>query len=153
MISVKYQCLTCDLDTLITLLNLVLPKRKIGHVVPKGHPGFEGQWPEFIAPKEGDSRCSCPAINSMANHGQLTFKPFHHMSTCQANLFDYRQVSFPGTERISLFLVSSKQHELYKTKSDDCFRAESRNSLDVQLRPHFLLVCPKFCSRLSEEEL
>jgi hypothetical protein len=28
-------------------------------------------WPEYIPPKDGDSRCSCPALNVMANHGIL----------------------------------------------------------------------------------
>lgn len=53
----------------LTLANLVLPNRKVGHVTPEGHPGAGGKWPEYIAPKEGDSRCSCPALNAMANHG------------------------------------------------------------------------------------
>lgn len=56
-------------DTSLTFVNFVTPKRKIGHVVPEGHPGAGGKWPEFIPPKEGDSRCSCPALNAMANHG------------------------------------------------------------------------------------
>jgi len=30
-----------------------------------------GDWPEYIAPGDGDSRCSCPALNAMANHGLL----------------------------------------------------------------------------------
>ncbi|TFK40381.1 Chloroperoxidase [Crucibulum laeve] len=58
-------------DFWLTMYNLITPKRRIGHVVPEGHPGFGGQWPEYISPKEGDSRCSCPAINAMANHGIL----------------------------------------------------------------------------------
>ncbi|CAA7266277.1 unnamed protein product [Cyclocybe aegerita] len=58
-------------DIGLTVANLVSPSRKIGHVTPEGHPGFGGKWPEFIAPMEGDSRCSCPALNAMANHGIL----------------------------------------------------------------------------------
>ncbi|OJA15798.1 hypothetical protein AZE42_10993 [Rhizopogon vesiculosus] len=56
-------------DVLLTLLNLVRRKRRIGHVTPEGHPGYGGHWPEFRPPHEGDSRCSCPALNAMANHG------------------------------------------------------------------------------------
>ena len=52
-----------------TLANQVLPLRKVGSVTPEGHPGAGGKWPEFVPPKEGDSRCSCPALNAMANHG------------------------------------------------------------------------------------
>jgi hypothetical protein len=51
------------------LLNLVTPSRKVDHVTPQGHPGADGKWPEFIPPKDGDSRCSCPALNALANHG------------------------------------------------------------------------------------
>ncbi|PPQ71241.1 hypothetical protein CVT26_010983 [Gymnopilus dilepis] len=58
-------------DFILATVNLVTPQRKIGHVTPAGHPGAGGKWPEYIPPKEGDSRCSCPALNAMANHGIL----------------------------------------------------------------------------------
>jgi len=56
-------------DTLLVFLNLLLPNKAIGNVVPKGHPGYKGEWPEYIPRKDTDSRCSCPAINALANHG------------------------------------------------------------------------------------
>jgi len=56
-------------DASLTLQNTLMQKRPVGQVTPKGHPGFEGKWPEYVAPKEGDSRCSCPALNALANHG------------------------------------------------------------------------------------
>lgn len=56
-------------DVVLTLLNAILPKRKIGHVTPAGEAGAGGKWPEYIAPKDTDSRCACPALNAMANHG------------------------------------------------------------------------------------
>jgi len=56
-------------DTLLLLANLVTPSRPAGKIVPEGHPGFEGKWPQHIPAKEGDSRCSCPALNALANHG------------------------------------------------------------------------------------
>ncbi|KAF9011785.1 Chloroperoxidase [Cyathus striatus] len=56
-------------DLLITGANFLLPQRPLGSVVPKGHPGEGGKWPKYIAPGEGDSRCACPALNAMANHG------------------------------------------------------------------------------------
>ncbi|KAJ8589492.1 Cloroperoxidase [Rhizopogon salebrosus TDB-379] len=59
-------------DVLLTLLNLIRRERQVGHVAPEGHPGYGGHWPEFRPPKEGDSRCSCPAINAMANHGIIS---------------------------------------------------------------------------------
>ncbi|KAF4576265.1 hypothetical protein EYR40_000504 [Pleurotus pulmonarius] len=58
-------------DVVLTLLNAILPKRKVGHVTPAGEPGAGGKWPEYIAPKDTDSRCACPALNAMANHGIL----------------------------------------------------------------------------------
>jgi len=56
-------------DISLTLFNLVTPKRPVGKVIPEGSPGAGGKWPEFIAPKEGDSRSACPALNALANHG------------------------------------------------------------------------------------
>jgi len=58
-------------DLGLTLINLVTPKKKIGHVIPEGKPGHKGIWPEYIKPKEGDSRCCCPGLNTLANHGLL----------------------------------------------------------------------------------
>ncbi|PBL03128.1 Cloroperoxidase [Armillaria gallica] len=62
---------TLTWDVGLFTLNLLTPNLKPGHVVPEGHPGAGGSWPEYIAPKEGDSRCSCPALNALANHGIL----------------------------------------------------------------------------------
>ncbi|THH08875.1 heme-thiolate peroxidase [Bondarzewia mesenterica] len=53
------------------IYNLFAPLRVPGKVTPVGHPGAGGKWPEYVAPKEGDSRCSCPAMNTLANHGIL----------------------------------------------------------------------------------
>lgn len=58
-------------DFLLFLFNLLTPDHKAGRLIPEGHPGFGGKWPEFVPPGEGDSRCSCPALNAMANHGIL----------------------------------------------------------------------------------
>lgn len=43
-------------DIGLTIVNLVAPKKKIGSVVPEGKPGHKGIWPEYIAPKQSDSR-------------------------------------------------------------------------------------------------
>ncbi|KAH9956120.1 Chloroperoxidase [Lactifluus volemus] len=56
-------------DISLTLINVLTFKRKVGRVTPKGHPGEGGIWPEYIPPKPGDIRSSCPGLNSMANHG------------------------------------------------------------------------------------
>jgi hypothetical protein len=60
-------------DFSLALVNLITFKRKVGRVTPKGQPGEGGVWPEYSHPREGDSRCSCPALNAMANHGLLYF--------------------------------------------------------------------------------
>jgi hypothetical protein len=59
-------------DIILTLLNLVEKKRRIGAVTPEGHPGYGGYWPEFKPPGETDSRCSCPGLNALANHGIIS---------------------------------------------------------------------------------
>ncbi|KAH9956338.1 Cloroperoxidase [Russula dissimulans] len=56
-------------DLSLALINLLTLKRRVGRVTPKGYPGEGGIWPEYIPPRQGDSRCSCPALNAMANHG------------------------------------------------------------------------------------
>lgn len=58
-------------DAIIALMNLLTPKLKEGEVVPRGVPGHRGSWPEYVAPKPGDSRSACPMLNAMANHGIL----------------------------------------------------------------------------------
>ncbi|KAH8986985.1 Chloroperoxidase [Lactarius hatsudake] len=58
-------------DFSLAIINIFTFKRKIGKVTPKGKPGEGGVWPEYIPLREGDSRCSCPALNAMANHGIL----------------------------------------------------------------------------------
>ncbi|KAF7305646.1 hypothetical protein HMN09_00818200 [Mycena chlorophos] len=56
-------------DAWLTLLNVVLPR------LPSRARGIDSEdgslWPEYVPPKEGDSRCSCPALNALANHGIL----------------------------------------------------------------------------------
>jgi hypothetical protein len=52
-------------------LNLILPAHKPGHVVPTHAAGHDLKWPEYVPPKEGDSRSACPMLNAMANHGIL----------------------------------------------------------------------------------
>lgn len=63
-------------DVFLALGNIMRFSRPVGKVTPEGHPGYGGHWPEHRLPREGDSRCSCPAINAMANHG--TSAPFFH---------------------------------------------------------------------------
>ncbi len=54
--------------------NIVRPNLPAQGVVPHGCAGARGIWPQFVPPQDGDSRCSCPALNAMANHGACSFK-------------------------------------------------------------------------------
>lgn len=63
---------TMSWDVILTLFNLVGRKRPIDDVTPEGHPGYGGHWPEFRPPQETDSRCSCPGLNALANHGIIS---------------------------------------------------------------------------------
>jgi hypothetical protein len=58
-------------DATLFMLNLVTPKLKPGHVVPEGAAGYHGTWPDYVPPKESDSRSACPMLNALANHGIL----------------------------------------------------------------------------------
>lgn len=62
-------------DVFLALGNLVQFSRPVGKVTPEGHPGYGGYWPEYRPAQEGDSRCSCPALNAMANHGTSARRP------------------------------------------------------------------------------
>jgi hypothetical protein len=71
-------------DISLTLINALTSKRKVGRVTPKGHPGEGGIWPEYIPPQPGDIRCSCPALNAMANHGSSPFVQQSYLSRAHA---------------------------------------------------------------------
>jgi len=58
-------------DTGLHLANFILPKRKVGGVVPLGVGGHGGNWGQFQPPRKGDARSPCPALNTLANHGIL----------------------------------------------------------------------------------
>ncbi len=60
-------------DLSLALVNLLTFKRKIGKVTHKGRPGEGGIWPEYTPPQNGNSRCSCPALNALANHAIFVF--------------------------------------------------------------------------------
>jgi len=58
-------------DFSLFVLNILTPSLKPGQVVPRDAAGHNLTWPEYVPPKEGDSRSSCPMLNAMANHGIL----------------------------------------------------------------------------------
>jgi hypothetical protein len=58
-------------DFVLKLLNMVLPRRRVGQGIQPGMPGYRGIWPEYRKPEDTDSRSPCPALNALANHGIL----------------------------------------------------------------------------------
>ncbi|KAH9995905.1 Cloroperoxidase [Russula compacta] len=86
-------------DFSLVIVNNLTFKRRVGHVTPKGKPGEGGTWPEYIPPRQGDSRCACPALNAMANHGIIPR--------------DGRNISFRE--------LSAQVHETYNFAPTFCF--------------------------------
>lgn len=68
-------------DLFITLLNAISPSLPPKRVVPFGKPGTNGFWPAYKPPGNGDSRCSCPALNALANHGKLSLSQLYTHSS------------------------------------------------------------------------
>lgn len=58
-------------DFSLFILNMLSPSLKPGQVVPVHAAGYNLAWPDYVPPKEGDSRSACPMVNAMANHGIL----------------------------------------------------------------------------------
>ncbi|TCD65706.1 hypothetical protein EIP91_002282 [Steccherinum ochraceum] len=58
-------------DFFLAIFNLITPNHPSNRVVPQGYAGAGGLWPKYVPAGPGDSRCSCPALNAMANHGIL----------------------------------------------------------------------------------
>jgi hypothetical protein len=58
-------------DFALFLANLALPSHTPWTLIPPSAPGAMGKWPPYIPPGPGDSRCACPMLNALANHGVL----------------------------------------------------------------------------------
>jgi hypothetical protein len=58
-------------DAVLFLLNLILPLRPIGSVIPASALGAHGTFPPFIPPSPTDSRSACPMLDALANHSIL----------------------------------------------------------------------------------
>ncbi|KAG1754339.1 Chloroperoxidase [Suillus lakei] len=122
-------------DVVLTLLNVVGKKRRIGEVTPEGHPGYGGHWPEFKPPQETDSRCSCPGLNALANHGIIS-RSGRGISFVEID----RHVR--GTYNISSTLSSFVPHYaarmLKKNFGEDTFdlaELDMHNGLDATFQP------------------
>ncbi|KAK7447727.1 hypothetical protein VKT23_013983 [Stygiomarasmius scandens] len=108
-------------DAILSIINLITPSLKTGHVVPKGYPGEGGKWPEYIAPKDGDSRCACPALNALANHGILP-RDGRNISFKDMNRACNTAYNFSGS--FSYFVPNYAANMLKKSYSKDTFDLE-----------------------------
>jgi len=102
----------------LSFVNLVTFKRRVGHVTPQGKPGAGGKWPEYVAPKEGDSRSACPALNALANHGILP----HDGKNIRFNELPGKvDAAFNTAPTISLFVTNIAVAMLKKNFNRDSF--------------------------------
>ncbi|EME47288.1 hypothetical protein DOTSEDRAFT_69279 [Dothistroma septosporum NZE10] len=108
-------------DNAIFLANLVTPKLKEGQVVPKGAPGHNLTWPEYVPPKEGDSRSACPMLNAMANHGIL---PHDGKNITFKDLNQKVRETFNFASSFCFFVPNFSARFLNKSYSTDRFDLE-----------------------------
>lgn len=108
-------------DILLTLFNLVRRKRRIGHVTPQGHPGYGKYWPEYRSPGETDSRCSCPALNAMANHGII---PRSGRNISFVEVGDHIRTTYNFSPTFCSFVPRFAARMLKKNYSEDLFDLE-----------------------------
>ncbi|KAK7062495.1 putative sterigmatocystin biosynthesis peroxidase stcC [Favolaschia claudopus] len=117
-------------DALLAVLNLITPKKKIGGVVPKGCPGEGGKWPEWIPPKEGDSRSACPALNALANHGILPRDgrniKFTEITSTVRNAFNFA----PSFCVFVPSVMAEKLKKNYNKDSLDLFEISTHNAIE-----------------------
>ena len=136
-------------DLSLCLVNVLTFKRKIGYVTPKGHPGEGGSWPEYIPPRDGDSRCACPALNALANHGRYPVIPLYptipplpsrHRSKTSLTLTAVHppqesslatDATFPSTS----CPFESARHTTFLPRSASTSRATSQRSSTVPTTP------------------
>lgn len=80
-------------DLSLSILNLLTPSHKPGHVVPAHAAGHNLTWPAYVPPKDGDSRSACPMLNALANHGILPHDgkniSFKEMNTAVRHSFNF----------------------------------------------------------------
>ncbi|KAJ7291804.1 Chloroperoxidase [Mycena rebaudengoi] len=109
-------------DGWLTLFNLITPKKKAGSVVPHGSPGAGGKWPQYVPPKEGDSRSACPALNALCNHGIL---PHDGRNIKFAEMSKAVHATFNFSPSFSFFVPNYAAQALKKNyKNDTCDLAD-----------------------------
>ncbi|KAJ7722378.1 Cloroperoxidase [Mycena metata] len=117
-------------DTFIALANLIAPNRKPGSVIPHGQPGAGRKWPEFVPPGKGDSRCCCPALNALANHGIL---PRDGRNIKFTEMTHAVKATFNLSSTFSIFVptyAADMLHKNYKTDSFDLADLNVHNGIE-----------------------
>jgi len=117
-------------DLVLALINIVTFNRKKGHVTPRGAPGAEGKWPAYVAPKEGDSRSACPALNALANHGILP----HDGKNIRFNELSGKvDAAFNTASTVSSFvtnLAAKMLKKIYKRDTFDLAELDLHNGIE-----------------------
>jgi hypothetical protein len=121
-------------DLWLAALNILLPKHKSGQVVAAGVPGHNGKWPEYIAPRKGDSRSACPMLNAMVRQ---TFQ--------QRLLFNSRSRS-----RALTHYTGEPWHSTPRRPQHHVPQSQDHNPPDLQLRSHLLLLRSELRSKLPQ---
>ena len=90
-------------DLWLAALNIILPQRKSGHVVAAGVPGHNGKWPQYVAPRKGDSRSACPMLNAMVRRslGHTPLLDSHPRNKVAHTIYRRTMASFPTTAATS----------------------------------------------------
>lgn len=90
-------------DLWLAALNILLPQRKSGHVVAAGVPGHNGKWPQYVAPRKGDSRSACPMLNAMVRQsfGRSPLFDSHPRNNAAHTIHRRTMASFPTTAATS----------------------------------------------------
>ncbi|KAL4251055.1 chloroperoxidase family protein [Abortiporus biennis] len=103
-------------DLGLFIYNLLSKNLPANRVVPEGQPGAGGLWPQYQPPQEGSSRCSCPALNALANHGVLP-RDGRNISFQQLN----QTVSFDLSD---IDVHNGIEHDASLTREDSIFQKD-----------------------------
>lgn len=120
-------------DLWLAALNILLPQHKSGHVVAAGVPGHNGKWPQYVAPRKGDSRSACPMLNAMVRQlfGKSPLFSSHPRNKAAHIAYRRTMASFPTTAATSRSAISrprSTRLSISLPLSASSFRTSQRTS-------------------------
>ncbi|KAJ7189505.1 putative chloroperoxidase [Mycena pura] len=123
--NILYDIYIFTWDAWLSFVNLFAPSRRIGGVVQQGNPGAGGKWPEFVPPKDGDSRCACPALNAMANHDGRNVK-FTEITEKVHQTFNFAETF----SRLVIGVGAEMLHKNYNTDTFDLADLDVHNGIE-----------------------